>query len=132
MSLDLKRAFETIDRERMQNQLSAIGVTGKELEWFKNFLSGRRQQTKFKGSVSKLIEVPIGLPQGTALSVILFIIYINNITKLKLNGSVILFAAVNKISRFSAENRESAFHFVSQKFNFRESENSRKIKYTAK
>lgn len=62
------------------------------MEWFINFLSERMQQTKFNECMSKQIEVPIELPQGTALSVILFIIYINKITKLALNGNIILFA----------------------------------------
>lgn len=92
VSLDLRRAFETIDREKMIESLLEIGVSGRELEWFTNFLSDRRQQTKYNGCMSNEIEVPIGLPQGTALSVILFIIYINNVTKLDLNGNVILFA----------------------------------------
>lgn len=92
LSLDLKRAFETIDRNRMLLKLQSIGVTDKELKWFTNYLKARRQQTKYKYEMSNECDVPIGLPQGTSLSVVLFIIYIDNITKLDLNGSVVLFA----------------------------------------
>lgn len=90
--LDLKRAFETVDRAQMTLKLHEIGVRGVELKWFESYLDSRKQQTKFNGKMSKKIDVPIGLPQGTALSVILFILYIDNITKTTRYGSIVLFA----------------------------------------
>lgn len=73
-------------------KLESIGVKGTELEWFKKFLKCRKQSTKFKGQISGEKVVPIGLPQGTSLSVILFILYIDSLTKVPQYGSVILFA----------------------------------------
>lgn len=90
--LDLKRAFETLDRTRLLMALETIGICGTELEWFRSYLEGRKQRTKFNGHISHEIDVEIGVPQGTALSVILFIIYIDSITKVPKHGSVILFA----------------------------------------
>lgn len=75
--LDLKRAFETIDRSIMIRKLEKIGIKGIELKWFCSYLKNRKQQTKFKGHVSKELNVDIGLPQGTALSVILFLFYMD-------------------------------------------------------
>lgn len=76
----------------MLYKLEQIGVHGVELEWFASYLEGRRQRTKFKDSTSEEIDVDIGLPQGTALSVISFILYIDSITDVPKNGSLILFA----------------------------------------
>lgn len=90
--LDLKRAFETIEREIMIEILKSIGVRDVELSWFESYLTTRKQQTKYKNKVSTENEVPIGLPQGSTLGVVLFNLYINSITKVPQNGSVVLFA----------------------------------------
>lgn len=90
--LDLKRAFETVDRKLMLEKLQSKGICDTELKWFANYLGARKQKTKFNGQTSKEKEIPIGLPQGTALSVILFSIYIDKITEITKNSSVVLFA----------------------------------------
>lgn len=77
--LDLKRAFETIDRNILIMKLEAMGIEGTELEWFKNYLSGRKQQTKFSETMSGQRSVEIGVPQGSCLAPLLFILYINDI-----------------------------------------------------
>lgn len=90
--LDLKRAFETIDRKRLLWKLEKLGVKGRELAWFKSYLSQRTQATKFGGVVSSEVEVDIGLPQGSKLAAILFLLYINDIKTCLLHLMVILFA----------------------------------------
>lgn len=90
--IDLRRAFETVDREKMSEKLQAIGIDEVELEWFRSYLTARKQQTKFKNSFSSEIDVPIGLPQGATLGVILFNVYIDSITKVVQNSSIVLFA----------------------------------------
>lgn len=90
--LDLKRAFETVYRNIMIDKLENMGITGIELKWFKDYLNERKQYTKFKGCSSNESEVQIGLPQGTQLSVYLFLLYINDITELPDLGEIVLFA----------------------------------------
>lgn len=90
--LDLKRAFETVDRNRLLKKLSLMGINGNELKWFKSYLEGRRQKTTFQNSQSDEKEIPIGIPQGTQLSVILFILYINDMVHVTENASIIMFA----------------------------------------
>lgn len=90
--LDLKRAFETVDRAMMIKKLEAIGVRNETLKWFKNYLEERMQQTKYKNHTSTQREVNIGLAQGTALSVILFNIYMNDIVKVPSYCKIVLFA----------------------------------------
>lgn len=90
--LDLKRAFETVDRKRMIMKLNRIGIAENEIKWFEHYLQDRRQKTMFKNKCSDNDIVPIGLPQRTALSVLLFLIYINDIVLAPVNAKVIMFA----------------------------------------
>lgn len=76
----------------MLDKLENMGITVIELKWFENYLNERKQCTKFKGSTSNEIDVPIGLPQGTQLSVYLFLLYINDITEMPDLGEIVLFA----------------------------------------
>lgn len=69
-----------------------IGIEDVELKWFEDYLSNRKQKTKFVNSTSKEEIVPIGLPQGTALSVLLFIIYINDIVYSTKHAETVMFA----------------------------------------
>lgn len=90
--LDLKRAFETVDRKRMLEKLKSYGIKNSELKLFENYLYNRKQKVKFKDEMSDEVDVPIGLPQGTALSVILFILYINDIVSVPRKCKISLFA----------------------------------------
>lgn len=90
--LDLKRAFETVDRQIMLENIEKIGIKDKELKWFECYLNNRRQHTRFRGSISDDADVPIGLPQGTQLSVYLFLLYINDLPDIPHLGEIVLFA----------------------------------------
>lgn len=90
--IDLKRAFETVDRQIMLKKLIKYGIYSNELKWFESFLSNRKQKTKYLNEISYENDIPIGLPQGTALSVILFNLYINDITSKTKYSKIVLFA----------------------------------------
>lgn len=90
--IDLKRAFETIDRFVMLKVLDNIGVKGNVYKWFESWLSQRIQQTKLNGKLSSESFINVGLPQGTPLSCLLFALYINAIISLVKHCKIKLFA----------------------------------------
>ena len=77
--LDLKRAFETIDRELLIKKMKLNGFDNEVISWFSSFLTNRTQCTKFNEFMSSKLANAIGIPQGSVLSCILFILFINDI-----------------------------------------------------
>ena len=90
--LDLSRAFETIDRNILMETLQRKGLSGNVLKWFRSFLQNRRQRTRYREHMSDTEFIEIGVPQGTPLSSLLFILYIDDIVKLLKYCSINLFA----------------------------------------
>lgn len=87
--IDLRRAFETVSRDELIEKMRRYGFSEKTLAWFRSFLSDRKQRVKFNGCLSDPIDVLHGLPQGSKLSNLLFILFINdlplNLTHAKIN-----------------------------------------------
>lgn len=79
VALDFKRAFETVNRDVLLMKLQRYGFTEKTLKWFRSYLSDRYQRTKVNGTISEPVEVNHGLPQGSKLSNLLFVLFINDL-----------------------------------------------------
>ena len=74
--LDLSAAFDTVRHDILLDRLrTAIGVSGKALEWFTSYLSGRSQQVAVNGGLSSSFLLKQGVPQGSCLGPVLFTIY---------------------------------------------------------
>jgi len=86
--MDLKRAFETIDRERLLAKLYPYGIRDRPLEWTRSYLSGRVQRVNFDNKLLGLLT-EYGVPQGSVLGPLLLIIYINDIIKASSDKCVI-------------------------------------------
>lgn len=76
--IDLKRAFETIDRKLLLEKLKYYGCSSTVTKWFDSYLNDRKQCTKINDNFSSWISNVIGIPQGGTLSCLLFIIFIND------------------------------------------------------
>ena len=87
--LDYKKAFDSVPHERLLVKLHAYGIRGNLLLWIRSFLTNRKQRVVINGKSSNLAPVISGIPQGSVLGPILFLIYVNDLpevarSKLKL------------------------------------------------
>ena len=76
--LDLKKAFDSVNHVILIEKLSYYGISGKSLDFFKSYLANRRQRCQVTGYFSDVKEVHCGVPQGSILGPLLFLVFIND------------------------------------------------------
>ena len=88
---DISKAFDRVWHRGLLCKLTAAGVTGTALKWFKSYLSNRTQRVVLPGVFSDWKDIKAGVPQGSILGPLLFLVFINDIVS-DINSNIRLFA----------------------------------------
>ena len=89
--IDSTKAFDTVSHTVLSSKLSTYGIKGVELEWLTNYLFRRKQQVVIQNTKSEC-EFSCGVPQGTILGPVLFLLYFNHFSKSLSKSEVLMFA----------------------------------------
>ena len=111
--LDLSKAFDTICHSKLLIKLESYGIRGNCLKLLENYLINRKQITKFNNILSDNQNVLFGIPQGSVLGPLLFLLYINDIINSTPNGEFVIFADDTNI--FITGNSEKEAYYIANK-----------------
>ena len=90
--LDFKKAFDTVNHEILLQKLSYYGIKDISLKWFESYLDNRSQYVDYNGTKSKNMKISCGVPQGSILGPLLFLVYINDLPQVSKKLFALMFA----------------------------------------
>lgn len=92
--IDFQKAFDSIDHSVLLHKLSVLGVLDREHEWFVNYLSARTrdQVVRFQGLLSESEPIVTGVPQGSIIGPLLFVIHVNDLPDIVRHCSILMYA----------------------------------------
>ncbi|CAH8669480.1 unnamed protein product [Schistosoma bovis] len=96
--IDLSKAFDKVSHSGLKFKLKRFGIHNTVVDWISNFLHDKRQRVRVNGALSSWVPVKSGVPQGTILGPLLFLLYVNELPTVA-KSSVLLFADDIKIWR---------------------------------
>lgn len=115
--IDLARAFDTVNHSLLLQKLWNLGVRGKANDLFKSYLKNRIQQVKINGEFSEEGEVNIGVPQGTVLGPVLFLVYLNDLMSiLPTNDCICICFADDSVILIKAKSSWKELHELSEHY----------------
>ena len=96
--LDFSKAFDRVSHRRLISKVRAHGIDGKVLEWIREWVTSREQRVQINGKKSEWGNFTSGVPQGSVLGQLLFIIYIDDL-EVEISSDISKFADDTKIGR---------------------------------
>lgn len=90
--MDLSEAFDSISHNQLSNIFKSIGIVHKPFNLLKYYLFNKKQLVRINNTLSNELEIKNGVPQGTVISPIFYIIYVSALGKLKLKGKLFSYA----------------------------------------
>ena len=86
LQFDFKKGFNLLDHDTLLDKPRIYGCSHSSTAWFRSYQSGRSQKTQFRGTLSELLPVSVGVPQGSMLGPLFVIIHINDLPSELLSG----------------------------------------------
>ena len=108
--LDIEKCFDSINHDILRRKLAHYGVNGDALQWFENYLQGRRQCVRVNNVTSESRPCTMGVPQGSILGPLLFLLYVNDFPQHVQNENCNIFADDTIIYSFGSNVHEVMTH----------------------
>lgn len=103
--IDLRKAFNSVDHDLLIKKLESYGFKNNELNWFKSYLSDRKQVVSVGKEISDYCLIMSGAPQGSILGPLSFVLFINYLPEVLTKCQILMYAD-NTVTYFSASNSQ--------------------------